>query len=535
LVRVTESPELEVRMVFREVDVVEVKEMLRLWVRGHGYKSIARLSQIDRKTVRRYVEAAVRAGMRQAGGETQITDGLVGEVINQVRPARHPNHGQAWSHLEAHREFIKEKLGAGLTLTKIASLLYRHTGVVVPYRTFHRFCAAELGYRPGRAATVRVDDPEPGSEVQVDFGRMGLVYDPATGRRRIAHALIFTAVYSRHLFVFLTFSQALGSLIEGFEAAWSFFGGVFKVVIPDNMKAIVDKADPINARLNEGFLDYAQARGFVVDPTRVRSPQDKPRVERAVPFVRSSFFAGEEFTDLADAQAKAVAWCRIDAGLRIHGTTQRRPAEVFAAEELALLAPEPDRPYDIPVFAEPKVARDYHIEVARALYSVPCAYIGQRVQVRADSALVRVWHRGSLIKTHPRKPPGGRSTDPADYPTDKAAYATRDIEYLKRVCAGHGPNVGTYAKELLAGELPWTKMRQVYRLQGLVRTYGPAPVDAACAKALEVEVVDVTRIARMLERALEGSPASPQPPAGGAVVLRFARSKEDFAPKGGRR
>ena len=156
--------------------------------------------------------------------------------------------------------------------------------------------------------------------------------------------------------------------------------------------------------------------------------------------------------------------------------------------------------------------------------------------MRADSTLVRVYHRGSLIKTHARQPPGGRSTDPADYPTDKAAYATRDIDYLKRVCAGHGPNVGTYATELLAGELPWTKMRQVYRLLGLVRTYGPAPVDAACAKALEVEVVDVTRIARMLERALEASPAPPQAPTGdGAVVqLRFARSKNDFAPKGGR-
>jgi transposase len=221
---------------------------------GHGYKSIARLTQIDRKTVRRYVEAAVRAGMKRDGGETQITDGLVGEVFNQVRPARHPNHGQAWGHLEAHREFVKERLKLGLTLTKIASQLYRHTGVVVPYRTFHRFCATELGYRPGRAATVRVDDPEPGCELQVDFGRMGLVLDPVTGRRRLAHALIFTAAYSRHLFVWLTFSQALESLINGFEAAWSFFGGVFKVVLPDNMKAIVDKAHPVNPRLNTAFL-----------------------------------------------------------------------------------------------------------------------------------------------------------------------------------------------------------------------------------------------------------------------------------------
>ena len=260
-------------------------------------------------------------------------------------------------------------------------------------------------------------------------------------------------------------------------------------------------------------------------------------MERAVPYVRGSFFAGEDFADLADAQARAVAWCRGEAGLRIHGTTARRPAEVFAAEEMCHLAPEPERPYDLPLFAEPKVARDFHIEVGRALYSVPCAYIGQRVQVRADSSLVRVWHRGALIKTHPRRLPGGRSTDPADYPADKAAYATRDIEYLKRVCAGHGPNVGAYARELLAGELPWTKMRQVYRLLGLVRRYGPGRVDAACARALEVEVVDVTRIARMLERALEGSPSAGATPGSGAAVidLRFARPKDDFAPKGGRR
>jgi transposase len=220
-------------LVFREVDVVEVKEMLRLWVRGHGFKSMARLTQIDRKTVRRYVEAAVSAGMRQAGGEAQITDGLVGEVINAVRPARPGSHGRAWGHLAAHREFIEPRLKDGLTLTKIASLLYRHTGVVVRYRTLHRFCAAELGYRPGRAATVRVDDPEPGSELQVDFGRMGLVNDPESGRRRLAHGLIFTAAFSRHTFVWLTFSQAFESVIEGFEAAWSFFGGVFRVVIPD--------------------------------------------------------------------------------------------------------------------------------------------------------------------------------------------------------------------------------------------------------------------------------------------------------------
>lgn len=87
------------------------------------------------------------------------------------------------------------------------------------------------------------------------------------------------------------------------------------------MSAIVDSADALTRRLNPAFVEYAQARGFMVDPARVRSPQDKPRVERTVPFVRRSFFAGEKFIDLDDAQRPAEGWCATTAGLRVHGTT----------------------------------------------------------------------------------------------------------------------------------------------------------------------------------------------------------------------
>ena len=150
--------------------------------------------------------------------------------------------------------------------------------------------------------------------------------------------------------MWLTFRQTTEAVIAGCEAAWAFFGGVFRTVIPDNMAAIVDDADALEPRLNQAFVEYAQARGFVVDPARVRRPQDKPRVERTVPFVRRSFFAGETFIDLADAQRRAEAWCRERAGLRVHGTTQARPAEVFAAEEQPRLVPAPTerlRPADL--------------------------------------------------------------------------------------------------------------------------------------------------------------------------------------------
>ena len=114
--------------------------------------------------------------------------------------------------------------------------------------------------------------------------------------------------------MWLSFRQTTEAVIDGCEAAWAFFGGCFATVIPDNMSAIVDDADALEPRLNQAFVEYAQSRGFRIDPARVRRPQDKPRVERTVPFVRNSFFAGETFIDLADAQRRVEEWCRERAG-----------------------------------------------------------------------------------------------------------------------------------------------------------------------------------------------------------------------------
>jgi hypothetical protein len=229
----------------------------------------------------------------------------------------------------------------------------------------------------------------------------------------------------------------------------------------------------VNPRFTAGWLDYAQHCGFATDAARVRSPKDKPRVERAVQYVRGNFWAGENFTSLAGAQDRAVAWCAGTAGLRIHGTIQARPAEVFAGHEAGLLLPRPAR-YDVPVFTTVKVHRDFHVEVGRALYSAPQHLLGRHLDARADSALVKLYHRGQLVKVHPRAEPGRRVTDPADLPAHKSTYAMRDVESLAGAARRHGGNVGVYAERLLDTDLPWTKMRQVYRLLGLARRYGSA-------------------------------------------------------------
>jgi hypothetical protein len=214
--------------------------------------------------------------------------------------------------------------------------------------------------------------------------------------------------------------------------------------------------------------------------------------------------------------------------MRVHGTTQCRPIENFRAEELPLLVSLPGAAFDVPRWSEPKVHRDFHVEVDKALYSAPHHLIGRHVNARRDSTSVKLFFRGELVKVHPRKPPGQRSTDPADFPTGKEIYSTRDLDRLRRMAADDGEAIGVYAAALLDTPLPWTKMRQVYRLLGLVKKWGPSRVEQACRRALDAEAVDVNLVSRMLERAREEAEPDARPD---AVVVqgRFARDPSEFA------
>jgi hypothetical protein len=309
-----------------------------------------------------------------------------------------------------------------------------------------------------------------------------------------------------------------------------FFGGVPKTIVPDNMKAIVVRADRLSPTLADAFIDYVQARGVFVDPARVRSPQDKSRVENQVAFVRESWFDGEQFATLDEMRQSAEAWCRDTAGRRVHGTTRKVPAEVFEAIEKPALLPAPTKPFDLPVWTDAKVHPDHHIQVARALYSVPTRYLRKQVRARADKKTVRIYFGTELIKVHPRQPPGGRCTDPRDYPVGKAAYALRSVDALLAKTKEKGLHVGLFAERILAGPLPWARMRQGYSLLRLCDKYGDGHVEAVCQSALAFDVIDVGRIARMLKSATR--PKLTQETQGKLVSItsapRFARGLEHF-------
>ena len=178
-------------MGFREVSVVEVREVLRAWLEGHGLRTVAARAGVDRKTARRYVAAAEAAGLSRDAGAEAVTDELVGLVVEAVRPARPNGHGAVVGGAARPRG-TDPRLGRAasrstgskhdpLSIVKIEELLARR-GVVVPYRTLHRFAVERCGFRVG-STTVRVVDGEPGVECQIDFAQLGVLRDPETGRQ----------------------------------------------------------------------------------------------------------------------------------------------------------------------------------------------------------------------------------------------------------------------------------------------------------------------------------------------------------------
>jgi transposase len=512
-------------MAYREVTMIEIKEVLRLWLAGVPKKRIATRLRLDPKTVRRYIAQAEQCGLRLDDGVAALTDERVSQIVVKLHTSPERPHGESWSECEGHREYIEELLALGTRLSKVHRLLQRR-GIEIPYSTLHRYASEELGF--GRKpATVPIADGPPGVELQVDTGWMTKLEPDGSGRARRFRAFVFTPSVSRYRFVYPCLHEGTADAIEAFEAAWAFYGGVFQVVIVDNTKAIVNQADPLEPRLNEAFLEYAQARGFQIDTTRVRKPTDKARVERSVRDVRDDCFMAERLRTVEDARERARRWCAHEYGMRRHSTTHRMPKEHFLAVEAENLLPAPTEHYDVPLWSEPKVARDHFAQVAGALYSLPTRLIGRQLRARADSKLVRFYDKGELVKVHARQPKGGRATDPEDFPEHKRGYAMRDIDFLRHQARAKGESIGLFAARLLDSPLPWSRMRQVYALLRLVERFGAEVVEKNCQIALEADLLSTKRLRRMVELAVE--PEQPQLPTNVVPISRYLRPAKQYA------
>jgi len=472
-------------MARRQFEVIDVVEVLQHWHAGRPKSVVASSLGIDPKTVRKYVAKAEEAGLACGGPPlgraewAELVRGWFPELVDaRARSLTFPV-------IDAHRERIKDMLGSNTSATVFQRLRDEH-GLSVGISSFRLYVAAEFPDESLRdRVTVLRPEVEPGEEAQIDYGFMGTWFDPLAQRARRVWAFVMVLACSRHMFVRPVLSMDASSWVASHVAAFAFFAGAPRRLVPDNLANGVDKADIYDPKINRAYGEMAAHYGCLVDPARVLKPKDKPRVERPMPYVRDSLWRGREWLSLEDMQAGALRWCVEVAGRRHHRSLEgAEPLAVFEAVEAGALIGLPATVFELAGWSRPKVGPDCHVKVGKALYSVPWRHIGRQVDAREAARTVEVFVDSQVVKTWARVE-RGKQTDWADYPAEKVAFFMRTPQWCLKRAGELGPSVVAVIEALF-------EVNALHRLrsaQGVVRladTYDPQRLDAACARAVAV-------------------------------------------------
>lgn len=463
----------------------DILEMIYQWHQGVSFKGIRRSLGFDRNTVRKYVRLAQAAGVHRGSPFPPE-----GELVNRLKEAQvlallreTPGQDQILGYREWIAGLLREEEGKeNLTAKQVWRLFREKTGLQVGYCTMKRFLRSQFQFG-APAVTVRLE-VEPGIQAQVDFGTAGMMVGPETGKRHRTWAFVMTLSYSRHRFVRFVFRQDSPTWIECHIRAFEFFGAVPATVLLDNLKPGVIKPDLYDPVLNRAYGELERHYGFVADPAKVGLARHKGKVERSMPVVRQQLLAGRTFKDIEEANERALLWCREEIGMEIHGTTKRRPWEVFQKEEAPCLKPLPKEPFESPLWKECTVHPDHHIVFDGSYYSLPTRFIGQKVWARGGWNQVRIFWEEQLIKTHPRAVrPGTWRTDLSDYPPEKLAYLMPAPTHCRSKAAQIGPQTEALIREIL-GDHAIRNLRKAQAVLRLAEKYGSPAMEAAAQRAL---------------------------------------------------
>lgn len=402
-----------------------------------------------------------------------------GEVSPDSGPAAVPGRSPTASACEPYFDFIEMSLSKGRNAKAIYQDLVDDHGFPGRYQSVKRF-VRQLRGQPGPRACAVIVTP-PGEEMQVDYGTGPMVRDPHSGRYRRTRLFVLTLGYSRKAVRLLTFQSSTRIWAELHEQAFRRLGGVTRTVVLDNLGEGVLKPDIYDPALNPIYRDLLAHYGAVALPCRVGDPDRKGKVERSVGHAKNTPLKGLRFESLAEAQTYLDRWERNWADTRIHGTTKRQVAAMFAEEKPALL-PLPVEPFRHYQFGDRRVHLDGCVEVEAAYYSAPPGWIGRTVQVQWDGRCVRLLdpRTGQLLREHLRQKRGEYRIPDQDRP----AHTPRTTQQLLARCARIGKHAASLAEQMYRQDGALA-IRRIQGLLGLARKHGAALTDDGCAAALE--------------------------------------------------
>src|SRR5271156_2136286 len=375
---------------------------------GWPLRRIEQVTGVRRETASAYLKSAGVVVCLPGWGRRAPAKPAIGVTTDFGRPISPPtsNQDRATSACEPYRALIEQGLGRGRNAMAIWQDLVSDHGFAGGYQTVKRFVRKLRGSESPQAVGIILTAA--GEEAQVDYGTGPMVRDLQSGKYRRTRLFVLTLGYSRKSVRLLVFRSSSQTWAELHEKAFRRLGGVTRGVVLDTLREGVLTPDVYDPTLNPLYRDMLRHYGAVPLPCRVRHPDRKGKVESGVGHAQKTPLKGLRFETLQQAQDHLDQWEARWADTRIHGTTKRQVAVMFAEERPALL-PLPVEPFRYYLYGERTVHLDGCVEVEAAYYSAPPGWIGRRVQVQWDSRQVRLLdpHTGQLLREHLRQARGG--------------------------------------------------------------------------------------------------------------------------------
>jgi transposase len=488
------------------------QQVIALGKLGWPLRRIEQATGVRRETAGAYLRAAgielrppgawgKRAPAKPAIGVT--TDPGPSKPANEVTPDSvgpfsekqgSPRDPLSLSSCEPYRELIEQGLARGRNGKAIWQDLVSDQGFAGSYQTVKRFVRKLRGADQPAAAGIILTAA--GEEAQVDYGSGPMVRDPQSGKYRRTRLFVLTLGYSRKSVRLLVWRSSARIWAELHEKAFRRIGGCVRVVVLDNLKEGVLLPDIYDPIVNPLFRDVLAHYGVVALPCRIQDPDRKGKVESGIGHTQKTPLKGQRFESLEEAQAYLDRWEERWADTRIHGTTKRQVAVMFAEEKPHLL-PLPLEPFRYYQYGERVVHLDGCVEVEAAYYGLPPGWIGRPVKVQWDELHVRILHPSTsqLLREHLRQKRGGYRIQEEDHPKKMPLSTTQ----LLRRAEHAGAQIGKFC-QLIYQQQAERGIRRILGMLSLIKKYGAAAVEDACVTALDIGVQEYRFVRRYLER-----------------------------------
>ncbi len=454
-------------MAYKRINIMDIYEIIRRWHSGQTKSEIARALCYDRKTVRKYINRAIEKGLDRRKPLPNKAECLaLLDSLEEKKEYHSPMMDQLLCHKEELIMLMNNKQNP-LKAKSAFEVIKEKYRLAVSYSTFKRFYQRHNLKRSEQKVSCRIET-EPGKFFQIDYAKVGRLYDPINQKNRDVFAFIGSLKYSRHKFVEFTFKPDKEAFIHSHIHAFNYFGGAPQIWQIDNLKSGVIKADIHDPKLNHTYQELAEHYGCFIDPCRVRKPKDKGQVERDVQTIREQFRKMKALhpdLTLSFANVLILDWLKNEYGMRAHGTTNQKPYEIFRQVERSNLKPLPFKDFQFSNWKEAKVHPDCFVQYKKKFYGVPFQYVGKKVWIKEYDNKIEIYHNYRLIKFYV-KDERLRQYDMKDFPEN--IQSVLDHGYHKKLIK-KAESIGYYFHQIISQLLKSQAFLNLRNAQAIMR------------------------------------------------------------------